>query len=178
MPLTIADLLHQDVPNPSGLATMHGIARLSEMTTVQAVDDLTKVGATNITVSTIVTPHVFAPTFCMKRVYGSENKGDAKDDVVGDPDSQNSKGTVVIMIPGLKADYIAAKKQYNSMLGLVFVTQADGQVLQYGSDRFPCRFKVSWQSDKNEGYRGYTITATCYGDAVLYSPGLNFTPAV
>jgi hypothetical protein len=179
MPLDLIDLLHQDgVENPSGLGAIHGIALLSYMTTIQKADDLNTVGATMDTIGSIATPHVFAVGKCMKKVYSSENKGDAKDDVVGDPDSQNSKATVTLMVPGLTPEYHAARRMYNSAIGLLFVQQADGIVLQYGSERFPCRFKVAWASGNNEGYRGYTITATCYGPSVIYTSGLNFTPAV
>jgi hypothetical protein len=177
--LDIVDMLHQDgVPNPSGLASMHGIALMSDFTTVQKPADIDDVGATGLTVGSIATAHVFATTKCMRKLYGSENKGDIKDDTVGDPDSQNAKAITTIMVPGLKADFIAQKKRLNASLGILFVTQSDGQVVQQGSELFPCHFKVTWGSGNNEAYRGYTIVATCYGDSVIYTPGLNFTPAV
>jgi hypothetical protein len=178
--VSLVDLLHLDgTPNPSGLTTMHGIALMAWFAAagIQKPDKLDGADATNISVGSITTPHTFIATKCMKKAYSSENKGDVKDDVVGDPDSQTGKCTGSLMVPGVKAEYITAKKLYNCSLGIAFVTLADGQVMQYGSEDFPCHFKVTWGSDKNEGYRGYTITFTCYGDGILYTPGLNFTPA-
>jgi hypothetical protein len=177
-PLDLIDLLHQDgVENPSGLGIMHGVALLGYFITLNKPDDFTTMNATTTTISTIATPHVFATGKCMKKIYGTENKGDVKEDVVGDPDSQNVKNTVTLMVPGLTADYHTQRRLLNAALGILFVTQADGKVMQYGSAAFPCHFKVAWASGNNEGYRGYTITATCYGASALYTGGLNFTPA-
>ncbi|HVW97509.1 MAG TPA: hypothetical protein VHA56_16165 [Mucilaginibacter sp.] len=174
----IVDMIHQDgVTNPSGLATMHGIALLGYFTTIQKPDAVDEDDATGTTVGSIATAHVFEAGACMKKLYGTENKGEAKDDVVGDKDSQNGKGSFTIMLPGSKADYIADRKLLNASIGIAFITMADGQVLQYGSEDFPCHFKVTWGSGNNESYRGYTITGECYGDSVIYTPGLNFTPA-
>ncbi|MGY0037649.1 hypothetical protein [Pedobacter sp. NJ-S-72] len=60
MLVDIVDLLHTDgAENPSGLATMHGFALLSDFTTVQRPKDLGEVGATITNISSIDTPHVF-----------------------------------------------------------------------------------------------------------------------
>lgn len=176
----LVDLLHQDgVENPSGFATMHGIALMSYFTAtgIKKADDLNTDAATAASIGAIAVAHTFAANKCMKKLYGTENKGEAKDDVVGDTDSQGAKYSVTIMVPGLKAEYNADKRLLNSSKGLAFITMADGTVVQYGSQKFPANFKVSWGSGNNEGYRGYSITISGYGDSVIYTPGLNFTPA-
>lgn len=180
MAITVVDLLHQDgVENPSGLATLHGFALLGYFAAagIKKADDLNSAGATNTSIGSIITPHVFSQGNCMKKIYGTENKGEAKEDVVGETDSQATKSSITISVPGVKADYHGTKRLLNASIGLAFITMADGQVMQYGSERFPCHFKVSWGTGNNESYRGYTITITNYGDGALYTPGLNFTPA-
>jgi len=178
MTLVLVDLLPPNgAENPSGLATMHGVALLPDFLTLQAADDLATVGATKDTIGSISAAHVFNTGKCMTKIYGTENMGDVTDAVVGSPDSQGGKITVTLMCPGLTSDRQFMKRMLNSAVGILFTTQADGQVLQHGSELFPCHFKVSWKSDKNEGYRGYTIEASCYGNSVIYTPGLNFTPA-
>ncbi|RVU01097.1 hypothetical protein EOD41_10815 [Mucilaginibacter limnophilus] len=178
--LDIVDMVYQDgVPNPSGLATMHGIALMSYFAAagIKTPDAINDGDATAASVGAISTPHVFAVGKCMKKLYGTQNKGEAKEEAVGDEDSTATKSSITIMVPGSTAEMNAMKKKLNASHGLLFVSQADGQVRQYGSELFPCHFRVSWGTGTNESYRGYTITATCYGDSVIYTPGLNFTPA-
>lgn len=176
--VNLVDMLHQDgVENPSGLATIHGIALISDFATIQKAPALTDVGATAATVGVIGTAHTFVSTKCMMKIYGTENKGDAKDDVVGDIDSQGSKGSGVLMLPGSSAVLNGSKRILNNAIGILFIQEADGQIRQYGSLAFPCHFKMNYASGNNEGYRGYTLTWTNYGGSFLYTPGLNFTPA-
>jgi hypothetical protein len=178
MPVTLLDILHPGgVENPSGLATTHGIALFADMTTVQKAPDLSDGGATLLTIGKIATPHVFAAGKCMLKLYGTENKGEHKDDVVGDTDSQAIKDTGTLMIPGSKDSLNGTARVLNCTTGLLFTEEADGTVRQHGSERFPCHFKMAYATGNNEGYRGYTLTWTCYGPSAIYTSGLNFTPA-
>lgn len=178
--LDIVDLLHPDgTPNPSGLGQLHGYAIFPDFAPngIKKPAAITDADVTAAAAGSIATAHTFAAGKCMKKLYGTVNKGEAKDDSVGDDDSENSKGTVTIMYPGSKKELLGIKRRLNGLHGLAFISLADGQVLQYGSELFPAHFRASWASGTNEGYRGLTITITSYGDAVEYTPGLNFTPA-
>ena len=177
-PITIVDMLHQDgVENPSGLATIHGVALISDFDTIIKAPGLQDVAATISTIGVIGTAHTFATGKSMKKIYGTENKGEAKDDVVGDIDSQSSKGSGTLLLPGSRADLNGMKRLLNNSIGLLFIQEADGTIRQFGSEAFPCHFKMSWASGNNESYRGYTLTWTNYGGSFIYTPGLNFTPA-
>ena len=179
MSVELLDILHPGgVENPSGLSTMHGIAFLEDFTTIQKAQDLSDVGATLAGIGKIATPHVFTIGTCMKKLYGTENKGEHKNDVVGDSDSQAVKDTGTLMIPGSKDTLNGTARLVNCSLGLLFTAEADGTVRQHGSERFPCHFKMAYATGNNEGYRGYTLTWTCYGPSSIYTGGLNFTPAV
>lgn len=150
---------------------------MSYFTTIQKAAGLQDAGATISTIGQIATPHVFATTKCMKKFYATENKGEHKTEIVGDPDSQGAKDTGTLMVPGSRADLNGMSRLLNCSVGLLFTQEADGTIRQHGSEAFPCHFKMVYGSGNNEGYRGYTLTWVCYGPAPIYTPGLNFTPA-
>lgn len=177
--MDITDILHQDgIENPPGLATMHGIALIADFTTIQKVDGLQDVGATVTSVGSITDPHVFATGKCMRKLYGTENKGEHKEEKVGDSfDSQTAKDTGTLMVPGSDATLNGLARLVNCNIGLLFTQEADGTVRQHGSEAFPCHFNMTYASGNNEGYRGYTLTWQCYRPSTIYTSGLNFTPA-
>lgn len=83
------------------------------------------------------------------------------------------------MYPGstIEADYMA--RVFTSWKGIVWLQESDGTVRQYGSAKFQASVKVTYDTATNgSGYRGYKLEITSYGPAVIYTPGLNFTPAV
>ncbi len=178
--MDLQDLLHVNgVPNPSGLATLHGVANIEDITTLQApAAQIGDLASTAITAATIATAHVFATGKCMHKLYGTQNKGKGGYAPVGEVDSEAQKGTAELYHPGSKATADALALKYTNWSGLVFIAEADGTIRQYGSAAFPARIKVTYDTGTNEGYKGYKIDVMAYGLPFIYTPGLNFTPAV
>lgn len=178
MSVDIVDLLHVDgTENPSGLATMHGFALLSDFATIQRPKDLNDVGATVLNIASISTAHTFLTGKSMKKLYGTQNKGTGGYEPVGEVDSISNKAKFTLSFPGSKAESDGMARILNNSNAIFFIQETDGIVRQYGSERFPAKSKVKYDTGNNEGYRGYTIEVEAYGQAVIYTPGLNFTPA-
>ncbi len=177
MAIDIIDLLHTDgTENPSGLATLHGFALLSDFTTLQRPKDMSEVGATLANIASIAAAHVFPTGKCMKKLYGTQNKGTGGYEPMGEADSMGFKSKFNLSLPGSRAEADGMARVLNNSNAIFFIQETDGIVRQYGSERFPCKTKVKYDTGNNEGYRGYTIEVEAYGQAVIYTPGLNFTP--
>ncbi|MBS7565143.1 hypothetical protein KHS38_12080 [Mucilaginibacter sp. Bleaf8] len=176
--ISIVDLLHANGSNnPSGLATLHGYANLEDIKTVKTPKNPGDVGASLENIATITEAHVFNVGKCMSKLYGTENKGKGGYAPVGEKDSMGYKASAELSHPGSKPVADGLAKVFSSWNGLVFIKEADSIVRQYGSPEFPASVKVTYDTGNNEGYRGYKLEITAYGQAVIYTPGLNFTPA-
>ncbi|MGY0037648.1 hypothetical protein [Pedobacter sp. NJ-S-72] len=114
----------------------------------------------------------------MKQLYGTQNKGTGGYEAIGEHDSMGFKSKFTISFPGSKAEADGMARILNNANALFFIQESDGIVRQYGSVRFPAKSKVKYDTGNNEGYRGYTIEVEAYGQAVIYTSGLNFTPGV
>lgn len=177
--ILVTDLLHTNgTANTPGVATLHGYAGLEDITTLKAPKAVGDVGATIANIASITEAHVFAVGKCMKKIYGTENKGKGGYAPVGEKDSMGYKASAELSHPGSKPEADGLAKIFSSWTGLVWIKEADGIVRQYGSQEFPASIKVTYDTGNNEGYRGYKLEITAYGQAVIYTPGLNFTPAV
>jgi hypothetical protein len=177
--MDLVDLLHiNGVPNPSGLATLHALANIEDIVTLQVPTALVgTTGSTAVAVATIATAHVFATGKCMYKLYGTQNKGKANYAAVGEVDSEALKGAVELFHPGSKATADALALRFTNWMGLAFIQEADGTIRQYGSAYFPARLKISFDTGNNESYKGYKMEIMCYGLPTIYVPGLNFVPA-
>jgi hypothetical protein len=178
--LDAVDLLHTGgIDNPGGVATMHGYAMLGDITTLQAPDKLNAAAATLESVGSIATPHVFGTGKSMKKVYGTENKGSVDVKQTGELDGGGARSEFKFWHPGSKAKVDGWARMMRNNICIFFAQEADGTVRQIGNAQFPAHVSVNYGTGaNNDGYRGYEVTVKAYGEAPIYTPGLNFTPAV
>lgn len=178
MAITVVDLLHTNgEPNQGGTAQLHGFASFDDMATIQTPPKFSDATATLATIATIGTAHVFKAGKAMSKLYGTESKGKNSFDAPGDDDSSGFVGKAELSHPGSKAVADGLALFFSTWSGAVFLKEADGTVRQYGTPDLPARIKVSYDNPGNTGYRGYKLTIQAYGIPVIYTPGLNFTPA-
>lgn len=173
------DLLHPGgIDNPGGTATIHGYLQLEDITTLQKPDDLDDSDATLESVGGITTAHVFKAGKSMKKFYSTENKGSVDVKQTGEIDGSGARAEGKVWHPGSKAQVDGWVRRMRNKPFIWFMQEADGTVRQIGSERFPAHLSVNYGTGaNNDAYRGYEVTVKAFGEAPIYSPGLNFTPA-
>jgi len=156
-------------PNPrsnnvGGLTGRIFVAPLDYFTTLQKVLDLSDLAATSETdFVTITADHVFAASKGFHKIYCTRDMGKVTMKAVGERDGRGYKIEGEIMHPGFSPEIMAWGTMGKNDRMIVLAELADGQLLQAGSEQFPCEMKFDFDAAGNEsGLRGTKITFSAF----------------
>ena len=108
--------------------------------------------------SEISTDHTFTGTKGFFKSYCTRDKGNVKGTIVGERDGRGMKFDGMFFVPGsVIATLGGTRKMKNDQFVFLF-EQADGTLLQIGTERFPAEVSIEYDTAQNEsGVRGTTF---------------------